>query len=244
VLGAFDTEAVQSQAGPPDLYLPFQIDPNSTMQGVFFAVAGRLKAGVAPAIVTGQLQQAAGEFRAAFPNALGPQNGFGSERVQEIMVRSVRSSLLVLLGAVAFVLLIACANVANLLLVRATVRRREMAIRAAIGAGRGRIVRQLLTESVALAAAGGAIGMVLGVVGIRALLSLNHELERNDLLEHGDILGFVNAISRRRASGPEQPDPVIVMERPNAHAGQVREFLNTVSLLASVPHGLRSHGPA
>jgi len=173
VLGPFDTEAVQSQAGPPDLYLPFQIDPNSTMQGVFFTVAARLKPGVVPAAVTGQLQQAASEFRAAFPNVLGPQNGFGSELVQEIMVRNVRASLLVLLGAVAFVLLIACANVANLLLVRATVRRREMAIRAAIGAGRGRIIRQLLTESVALSAAGGAIGMVLGVVGIRALLSLN-----------------------------------------------------------------------
>jgi predicted permease len=173
VLGPFDTTAIQSAVGAPEVWLPFQIDPNSTMQGNFFTTAGRLKPGVSVESGTAQLASAAAEFRQAFPQALPPQVGFGVQTLQEMIVRNVRSSLWILVGAVSFVLLIACANVANLLLVRATVRQREIAIRAAIGAARGRIARQLMTESLVLSLLGGLFGLALGVVGIRALLALN-----------------------------------------------------------------------
>jgi putative ABC transport system permease protein len=120
-----------------------------------------------------QLQLAANEFRSRFPNIMGPRDGFGVQPFQEAIVADVRSSILVLAGAVGFVLLIACANVANLLLVRATGRKREFAIRTAIGAARGRIVCQLLIESVVLSTAGGALGLALGLAGVRALLAVN-----------------------------------------------------------------------
>ena len=157
----------------PDVWTAFQIDPNTVDQAHYFRVAGRLKPGVTLAQAKAKLTQSAGEFREKFPNALGKDGTFGVDPIQKVFVRNSQSLLTVLLAAVAGVLLIACANVANLLLVRSTVRKREMAIRAAMGADRGRIIRQLMTESVLLSMIGGALGLALGLLGIRSLLSIN-----------------------------------------------------------------------
>lgn len=170
VLGEFHFEDF---GPPPQVWVPFQLDPNTKDQGHYFQAAGRLEAGVTLDQAKAKLQLSAAEYRRKFPNALAPNNSFSVQPVREVLVRNVKSSLLVLAGAVSFVLLIACANVANLLLARATGRKREIAIRAAIGGSRGRIIRQLLTESVVLSVAGGVLGLLLGMIGIRALLAVN-----------------------------------------------------------------------
>ena len=157
---------------PADIWLPFQIDPNSTNQGHYFMTAARLKPGISLAQANAQLKLAYGEFRRRWTLA-DPKSSFGVQPLRDTIVADARSSLFVLLGAVGFVLLIACANVANLLLVRATGRKREFAIRAAMGAGRIRIVRQLLTESIVLSLTGGVLGLILGYAGVRALLAVS-----------------------------------------------------------------------
>ena len=174
VIGVISPDFDIAEFGPePDLFVPFQLDPNTVDQGHFFQAAARIKPGVTLEQAQAQLKLSADGFRTKFPQALQENNSFSVERLQQVFVRNARPTLLILSAAVAFVLLIACANVANLLLVRATARKREVALRAAIGAGRGRIIRQLLTESVALSVVGGAIGLALGVLGIRALLTIN-----------------------------------------------------------------------
>jgi putative ABC transport system permease protein len=170
VLGDFN---VQDLMTSPEVWIAFQFDPDTKDQGHYFRSIGRLAPEVTLDQAKARLQLSGNEYRQKFPKAIGPTNSFSVQPLQEAVVSNARSSLLVLLGAVSFVLLIACANVANLLLVRATGRRREIAIRAAVGAGRGRIIRQLLTESVLLSIAGGALGLILGIVGIRALLAVN-----------------------------------------------------------------------
>jgi putative ABC transport system permease protein len=159
---------------PADLWIPFQFDLTSREMVRNFNVAARLKPGVTAAQANAQLALAADQFRRTYgSNALPPNGGFGAVSLQESLVGSTRFPLMVLLGAVGFVLLIACANVANLLLARASVRKRELATRAALGAGRGQIIRQLLTESLALSLLGGLFGSAVGFSGVRLLLSIS-----------------------------------------------------------------------
>ena len=170
VLAPFDASEFLD---PPMVYTAFQLDPNSGDQGHYFRSGGRLKPGVTLEQAQAQFKRAADEYRAKYPNSLQPNNSFTVDPIQKVFVRNSKTLLLIMLGAVGGVLLIACANVANLLLVRSTVRKREIAIRSAMGADRGRVIRQLMTESVVLSVIGGALGLMLGLAGIRALLSVN-----------------------------------------------------------------------
>jgi predicted permease len=166
-----------SLGGKQDLWVPLGLNrakPDSRGSH-YLHVISRLKPGVNIAQSSAVLTRFAGDLRRAYPNNYGPkQENFDMYMVpvKEQLVGKLRPALLVLLGAVAFVLLIACANVANLLLARASAREKELAIRAAMGAGRGRLVRQLLTESLILGIAGGLLGLLLAYWGVDALRTL------------------------------------------------------------------------
>jgi putative ABC transport system permease protein len=184
---------------PPDVYVPFQLDPNSSERGRYFNVAGRLKPGVTLAAADARLQATYQDYARTWPDS-SPEAGFGVQRLQDAIVGGVQNSLLILSGAVSFVLLIACANVASLVLARATARKREIAIRAALGAGRGRIVRQLLTESMVLSLVGGALGLAIGYAGMLAVLSLGPGIPRigaggSNVGLDWRVLGFTLALS-------------------------------------------------
>jgi len=155
---------------PAEAWLPLEADPASTNQGHYLLAAARLKPGVSLSQARAAMKVTGERFRSANPKVMDPAESVAVVPMKDSMVEDVRLALLVLLGAVGFVLLIACANVANLLLARAAVRQKELAIRAAMGASRGRMIRQLLTESVLLAGLGGILGFALGAFGVRALL--------------------------------------------------------------------------
>ena len=136
-------------------------------------VIGRLKPGVTIAEAQNDLEGIATSLRERFPPKKNANLHIRVVPMHDDLVSEVRPSILALLGAVGFVLLIACANVANLLVVRAAGRQRELVIRAAIGGSRGRLLRQMLTESVVLTAIGAGLGLLLASAGIGVLLSLS-----------------------------------------------------------------------
>jgi putative ABC transport system permease protein len=158
----------------PDVLLPAQKWPNykAARSEHNNWVIGRLKPGVSRATAEEELGAIARRLEEAYP---ADNRGRGVEVVglQEQMVEDIRPALLILLGAVGFILLIACANIANLLLARGAARRREVALRSALGASRLRLLRQFLTETLLLSLAGGVAGLLFAQWGVYALLKLN-----------------------------------------------------------------------
>ncbi|MCW5978525.1 MAG: ABC transporter permease [Bryobacteraceae bacterium] len=157
---------------PADLWLPLQADPNSVSHAHYLRVAARLRKGTGIDQANARLKLAVEEFRRRFP-LFNPDAGFQARPLRETRAGDLRAPLLVLFVTVALVLSIACSNVANLLLARGAARRREISVRAAVGASRRRLVRQLLAESLLLAVAGGAFGLALGQLCIRTLAAWN-----------------------------------------------------------------------
>ncbi|MGB6685600.1 MAG: ABC transporter permease [Candidatus Acidiferrum sp.] len=189
-----------SDLSPSDVYVPIGqwTEPTFLNRGISMGTnaIGRLKPGVTFEQAVADMSSVGVNLAAAYPET-NKDTGVTLVPLKTDVVGSVRGILLVLLGAVSFVLLIACANVANLLLARATRRSREFAIRSALGASPGRVIRQLLTESVMLAIAGGAIGLLLAKWGTRALLAaLPETLPRvEDIGIDGHVLLFTVGIS-------------------------------------------------
>jgi len=165
----------------------------------YLGLIARMKPGVTLAQAQADLDAIATQMQQEHPNHYEADSGWGVSVVslREQLVGDVRLTLLVLLGAVGFVLAVACANVANLLLARAATRQREIAIRVALGASRWRIIRQLLAESLLLAMTGGAMGLLLALWGKDLLVSLNPASLPfvNEVRVDGKVMGFTFAVS-------------------------------------------------
>jgi putative ABC transport system permease protein len=182
-----------------DLWMPRAFTPEAlaSRNEHYLMVIARLKRGVSLTLANADLKVLANQLARRYPEAMRFDSRFFAEPLQERYTRESRRGLLLLLGAVGFILLIACANIANLLLSKSASRRHEIALRRALGADRTRIVRQLLTESALLAVGGGCLGILLAECCFRFLNHLIPEdLARTVSLSlNFTVLGFALALS-------------------------------------------------
>ncbi|HSE33890.1 MAG TPA: ABC transporter permease [Pyrinomonadaceae bacterium] len=183
-----------------DVITPLQIGttPETNSGGANYPVVGRLKSDVSHAQAMAEMKLISAQFRTSFPAEMMKVEGINIINYRDFMVGEIRLPLLVLLAAVAFILLIACANVANLQLTRAVARGKEIAIRAAMGASRWRVIRQLITEGALLSVIGGVAGLLLaqwGVTAFRAFIPKGLIPRANQISFSPEVLLFTISVS-------------------------------------------------
>ncbi|MHB8503916.1 MAG: ABC transporter permease, partial [Candidatus Acidiferrales bacterium] len=184
-------------SGAPDVWTPLALVADTVGSGENIGVLARLKPGVTPSQLQAQMNIITQDIRREFPDDIGKEVVMSFLPYQRMIGADVRPYLLILLGAIGFVLLIACANVANLFLARGGLRGREIAVRIAMGASPGRLFQQLLTESMLIALAGGALGLLVAYLGLGSLLALAPvDLPRaSDVHLDGSIFAFTFLVS-------------------------------------------------
>jgi putative ABC transport system permease protein len=197
VLPAAFRHPFPDNARQPDVYVPFRIDRKENNRGGHYLQAlGRLSLGASFADGQTDLSTIAAELARVYP-ASNTGRGVSVDPLFDSITGAARAPLFILLGTVAFVLLIACANLANLLLARSTSRQKEIAIRQALGAGRAQLVQQLLTECLVLALAGGAAGLIVATYFTRVLVALGADrIPRGESISlDAQVLLFTLALS-------------------------------------------------
>ena len=227
------------------IWVPLALGPNDPQQRGNHGLnaLGRLRAGVPLAQAQAEIDTITRGFQQNYPNNYDREFGLTLVTAPSEVFGDVRPALVVLLMAVGAVLLIACANVANLLLARSEARQKELAIRVVLGAGRGRIVRQLLTESMVLSALGGAAGVALAYGLTRGLIALDPlKIPRvQDIAIDGRVLAFTGAIAfaHRHPVRHRAGDPVVARRSAAGAEGRRARLARRHGMAAPHPGGRR-----